>query len=205
MALPLNIQEDILPEQILQAAMQLYQKHGLKKVTMDDVSKVIGKSRSSIYYYYKSKDEIFEAVLEMLVADVINEISTAVDKVSTLEEKIRAFCLSKVKTSEDKKALFVALEAGMDAEEMSKHASVMITIHKLLMKQEAALLKKVLSANTKKGNIRTLKPKEQDTFIFIIQSGIRGIKREMQHDNDFSKLDTTVDILANMATKWLNG
>ena len=99
MALPLNIQEDILPEQILQAAMQLYQKHGLKKVTMDDVSKVIGKSRSSIYYYYKSKDEIFEAVLEMLVADVINEISTAVDKVSTLEEKIRAFCLSKVKTS----------------------------------------------------------------------------------------------------------
>lgn len=198
-----NIQEELLPEQILRAAMQLYQKYGLKKVTMDDVSKVIGKSRSSIYYYYKNRDEIFEAVLEMLVTDVIGEISAAVDKVPTLEAKIRAFCLSKIKTSEDKKALFVTLEAGMDADEMSKHASVMVTIHRHLMKQEAALLGKVLSLSAKNGEIRALRPKEQDRFIFIIQSSIRGVKREMQYDNDFSKLDSTVEILANMATGWL--
>ncbi|ANI88498.1 hypothetical protein A9P82_03800 [Arachidicoccus ginsenosidimutans] len=196
-------QEDILPEQILQAALQLYLKHGIKKVTMDDVSKVIGKTRSSLYYYYKNKDEIFEAVMEALVREVINEISAVVNTVDSIEDKIRAFCLSKIKTSEDRKALFVALETGMDADEISKHATAMITIHKLLMKQEASLLKKVLSASAKSGEVRALKPKEQDTFTFIIQSGIRGIKREMSHDNDFSKLNTTVDILTAMAAKWL--
>jgi len=52
-----TIKEDIIQEQILQAAKQLFSVHGLHKVTMDDVAKAIGKGRSSLYYYYKSKDE----------------------------------------------------------------------------------------------------------------------------------------------------
>ena len=47
--------EDDIQKQILQAALQLFQAHGFRRVTMDDVAKAIGKGRSSLYYYYKSK------------------------------------------------------------------------------------------------------------------------------------------------------
>jgi len=197
------IQEDILPEQILQAALQLYQKHGLKKVTMDDVSKAIGKSRSALYYYYKNRDEIFEAVMDALIRGVVNEITEAVSKADAVAAKLRAFCLTKVKTSEDRKAFFSAIEAGMDADEISRHAQLMSDVHKRLMHAESALLKSVLTAGIRRGEIRGLKPKEQDMLIFILLSGIRGIRRELLQENSFAKLPAAVDTLTGMAMTWL--
>ncbi|WP_187774774.1 TetR/AcrR family transcriptional regulator [Pedobacter sp. BS3] len=198
-----SIQEDILPEQILQAALQLYLRHGLKKVTMDDVSKVIGKSRSTLYYYYKNRDEIFEAVMDALIREVLDEITRTVDQADTVENKIRAFCLAKIKTSEDRRPVFTAMEAGMDADEISRHAKTMSGVHRRLMKAEAELLKKVLTTGVKNSQIRPLRPKEQDMLIFILLSGIRGIRREMRHENNFSNLKPAVDTLTAMAMKWL--
>jgi AcrR family transcriptional regulator len=197
------IQDDILPGQILQAALQLYLKHGLRKVTMDDVSKVIGKSRSSLYYYYKNRDEIFEAVMDALISEVQGEIAAAVDHADSVEDKIKAFCLTKVKTSEDKKDFFSSIEAGMDAEEISRHNQVMSDVHKRLIKSETSILKKVFSAAVKNGEIRALKPKELSTLIFILLSSIRGIRREMRHENDFSKLGSTVEALTAITMSWL--
>ena len=203
MAGEIAIQEDILPQQILQAAMQLYQKHGVKKVTMDDVSKAIGKSRTAIYYYYKNRDEIFDAVMDALISEVIGEISQAVNNAISIKDKIKTFCFTKVQTSIARRSLFKAIETGMDAEEISRHSQVMTELHKRLMRQETSLLKKVLSEGSKSGMVRELKPKESGMLIFIILSGIRGVKREMSYDNDFSKLDYAASVLAEMATKWL--
>jgi AcrR family transcriptional regulator len=204
MASTIPVQEDILPEQILQAALQLYLKHGLKKVTMDDVSKVIGKSRSTIYYYFKNRDEIFEAVMEALILEVMEGIEQAVEKADTIEDQIRAFCLAKIKTSESKKAVFRSMEAGMDADEISKHAQTMGAVHMRLIKLETACIKKFLSPAISKGVIRSLKPKEQDMFVFILLSSVRGIKREMAYEDDFSNLKAAVDTLTDMMMMWLN-
>lgn len=197
------IQEELLPEQILQAAMQLYQKHGIKKVTMDDVSKAIGKSRSSLYYYYKNRDEIFDAVMEALVQEVISEISQAVAEEKNIENKIRAFCFAKIKTSEERKFIFSAMETGMDADEISKHREAMTALHKRLVKLETAVVKKFLSASAKQNEIRVLSSKEQETFIFILLSSVRGIKREIAHENNISKINSAINTLTNILIHWL--
>ncbi|MFA6245379.1 MAG: TetR/AcrR family transcriptional regulator [Mucilaginibacter sp.] len=195
---------DILPEQILQAALQLYLKHGLKKVTMDDVSKVIGKSRSAIYYYYKNRDEIFDAVMEMLIRDIMDEIKLAVAKGGSTEEKLKIFCLAKVKLSEEKSGVFAAMEAGMNVDERSRHATTLTAVHKKLMKAESDLLAAVFAAGVEKGEVKRVKPNDLERVIFILLSSIRGIRREMKQDNDFSELKPTVDTLTAMAMHWMN-
>jgi len=198
------IQEDLLPEQILKAAMQLYQQHGIKKVTMDDVAKMVGKTRSSLYYYYKNRDEIFDAVMVMLLREIIDEIHQAMDKAQNTKDKIKAFCLAKVKTSEERKALYFAIESETNIDEISRHSKVMMDLHKQLMQLESSLLKKTLSLAIKSEEVRTLKPKESEMLIFILLSGIRGIKREMSYDNNFGKLDYAVNTLVDMAMQWLH-
>jgi len=197
------LQEDMLPEQILQAAYQLYQKHGLKKVTMDDVSKAIGKSRSALYYYYKNRDEIFEAVLDRLIRQVKQEIAIAMDNTTGVAQKIRAFCLAKIRTSEEKKSFFSAIETGLDAEEMSRHAQFMNDVHRRMMQAETELLKPMLQAGAKAGEIRPLKPREQESLIFVLQSGVRGIRRELALEDSFSRLNTAVDTFTAMTVAWL--
>src|ERR1700743_2283885 len=98
------VKEDIIQEQILQAAKRLFQVHGLHKVTMDDVAKAIGKGRSSLYYYYKSKDEIFDAVMHIEIQDMLNSIAHAVNRVPTVEQKLKAFCMAKLSEIRQKKA-----------------------------------------------------------------------------------------------------
>src|ERR1700744_3598379 len=93
------VKDIFVQQQILDAAKKLFQAHGLHKVTMDDVAKAIGKGRSWLYYYYKSKDEIFDAVVETEIRQILAEMAQAADKAPDVEQKLKAFCLTKLKVT----------------------------------------------------------------------------------------------------------
>jgi AcrR family transcriptional regulator len=83
-----NIKEDNIQGQIRQAAKQLFQTYGFRKVTIDDVAKAIGKARSSLYYYYKTKEEILDAVIAAEIMELMTAITAATSQMQTAEEKI---------------------------------------------------------------------------------------------------------------------
>lgn len=196
--------EDLLSGQILQSALQLFLQHGLKKVTIDDVAKSIGKSRTVVYYYFRNRDDLFNAVTDQLIREVLNELQLALEKGKTIDKKLKAFALAKVKSSESRKHIFRAMEAGMNVDEISKHAQTMSDLHKRLIRQEAQLLRKTFEQSVEAQEIRKLKKKELEKLIFILLSSIRGIRREMVHENDFSELEITIDYLVQMIMSWIN-
>ncbi len=61
---PQNTGNDEVREQIVQAARLVFARFGFKKTALDDISREARKGKSTIYYYFKSKDEIFKAVIE---------------------------------------------------------------------------------------------------------------------------------------------
>ncbi|PWN58011.1 TetR/AcrR family transcriptional regulator [Chryseobacterium viscerum] len=193
-----HTEQDQLSQQILETASGLYLKYGLKKVTMDDISRALGKSRTSIYYYYKNREEVFQAVLENLIKEVISEIDANMKKIKTFEGKIHEFCLAKVKTSEERSSFFRAIEAGMDNEEKSKHIT---DAHNRMMEAERNLLLTLFSTSMNNGEIPKIAIEEQETIVFILQSSIRGIRREMGLKNNFENLNNTVNTLTSMVIK----
>ncbi|WP_326983179.1 TetR/AcrR family transcriptional regulator [Chryseobacterium sp. MYb264] len=197
-------EQDQLSTQILKTASALYLKFGMKKVTMDDISKAIGKSRTSIYYYFKNREEVFQAVLDNLVKEVISEIDFNMNKKQTFEEKVQAFCMTKIKTSEERTSFFIAIEAGMNAEEKSRHTEVIREVHQRLMTAEGNLLFKAFSESINTQNIPEVSMKEQETIIFILLSSIRGIRREMGLKNNFENLQDTVNTLTSMVIKHIS-
>lgn len=198
------LKEDIIQQQILQAAQQLFQKHGYQKVTMDDVAKAIGKGRSSLYYYYKNKDEVFAAVMDAEIKDIISEIAGKMEQVGTVEEKLRAFGVTKTKISRKRKAFFEALETGMNPDEMSLYVQKKQAIQKKIRKEEAILLNQVLAQGAKKGEVNTLDAKEQQTILFVFTSSLRGLRGEMFLDNSYSRIEPAIDILVQMTMLALN-
>jgi AcrR family transcriptional regulator len=192
------IKEDLIQEQILQAAQQLFQQHGLHKVTMDDVAKAIGKGRSSLYYYYKSKDEIFDAVMDTEIGQILTEMAQAADKAPDVEKKLRAFCVTKLRVTQKRRSFFKAMEAGLDADEISHYAKIKYAIHHRMMKQEGELLKKILTYGMEKGELRKMDQKALNLLIYILLSSLRGLKQEMVLENDFSGMEPAVDSLTRM-------
>lgn len=56
---------------ILDAAKQTFSSYGYKATTMDHVAKVANVGKGTIYLYFKSKDELFSAILEEHVGEMI--------------------------------------------------------------------------------------------------------------------------------------
>ncbi len=46
-------------EQILEAAKGLFNRLGYNKTSVDDISQAVGMRKSSLYYYFKNKEDIF--------------------------------------------------------------------------------------------------------------------------------------------------
>lgn len=202
MSQPLS-QEEILKSQILQTAQELYQRHGIKKVTMDDVAKAVGKTRSALYYYYKNRDELFEAVMISLVDEVKDELEKIIYKEKTLESRVQVFCFAKVKGFKKTRNFITAIEARMDNEERSKYSDIIWEIHQRMMRSETTLLKKVIREAVAAEEINEQDPKTVDTLLFVLLSSIRGIRRESGSENYKDQWEEGAEMFASMVVEKL--
>jgi AcrR family transcriptional regulator len=75
-------------ELIIEAAYACFAKHGLQKTTIVDVARRANVSRSTIYEYFSDKGAILEACAEHASEQFYREMSKAMDRGSSLEERL---------------------------------------------------------------------------------------------------------------------
>ncbi len=85
-------------QKIISHASQVFSKYGFKKASMDDIAKASGMGKSSLYYYFRSKEEVFEAVVKK-EADLIRiEIEKKVIQSNdNPKDKIRNYVLIRMR------------------------------------------------------------------------------------------------------------
>ncbi len=81
---------------ILDAMQKLMTDNEAKNATISDVAKKAGIGKGSIYYYFSSKDEIIDAVLERAYSKVIDDSNRIADspELNALEKMCAIFNLS---------------------------------------------------------------------------------------------------------------
>lgn len=62
--------------QIINAAIEVFAKQGLDKGKIADIAKVAGIGKGTVYEYFISKDEIFNAIEEMFIFQSIDQLKT---------------------------------------------------------------------------------------------------------------------------------
>lgn len=78
-------------EKIISAATSLFSRFGLEKTTMEDIAKAAKKGKSSLYYYFKSKEEVFAEVIKKEIAGLKTAIIEAIEKEDDPYNKFRKF------------------------------------------------------------------------------------------------------------------
>src|SRR5258708_10616257 len=84
--------DEIVVRDIIDTARTLFKKSGFKKTTMGDIARSLGKAKSSLYYYYPSKEDIFEAVIYAEMDELLVEIHHALGRATSSKEKLTAYC-----------------------------------------------------------------------------------------------------------------
>ena len=102
--------KDLNRETILQIAQEIFSKFGYKKTTLDDIANAVRKGKSSLYYYFSSKEDLFQAVIDKEVDVLKQALEKVVFRSMDPEEKLREYILTKLTTFRELANLYNALE-----------------------------------------------------------------------------------------------
>ena len=75
-------------QRLVDVARQLFAKNGLENTTMNDIAQASGKGRRTLYTYFKSKDEIYYAVIESELERLSDQLDEVAAKRIPPQEKI---------------------------------------------------------------------------------------------------------------------
>ena len=76
---------------IIVAAKELFSRFGLAKTTMEDIATASKKAKSTLYYYFKSKEEVFASVIMQEIFGLKAAINKAVQNEDDPYYKLRKF------------------------------------------------------------------------------------------------------------------
>jgi len=82
---------------ILETAQKIFAYFGIKKTTVDEIAKKAGIGKGTIYNYYKSKDELFAAVIKREEQELKKLILDEIRKTDDPRKQLKNFIITKVK------------------------------------------------------------------------------------------------------------
>ena len=83
--------DEIVKDEIVKQAQILFQQFGLKKTTMDEIAEACGKAKSTLYHYFKSKEDVFDAVVQMEMTSLRILVKSYVDDKKSLKDKLMTY------------------------------------------------------------------------------------------------------------------
>lgn len=92
------LDKDEVKDTIVGVARNIFSRFGFKKTTMDEIAIAARKGKSSIYYYFTSKEEIYQAVVEKEASLLTLELTNAISKVDDPMEKLKVYVMVRMRT-----------------------------------------------------------------------------------------------------------
>ena len=173
-------------EKIIDVARKVFAKYGYKKTTMDDIAIGAQKGKSSIYYYFKSKEEIFEAVVETESKLLFDDILKKINHPIPAKEKFRVYVFTRLNKIRELSNFYDVLE--------NNFISPLEFIEELQAKyyqREIGILQDILSEGVKNREFNIQDPEIAAIALVTAIKGleapliIRGAKKNLERQIDY--------------------
>ncbi|MBS4015335.1 MAG: TetR/AcrR family transcriptional regulator [Candidatus Latescibacteria bacterium] len=179
---------EIKKEIVLNVAQDIFAQYGLTKTMIDDIAKAAGVGKSSIYYYFKNKEDIFRAVIETQVQKVQEKIRASINAAPTPQEKLKAFVISRMKSFREVAHIY----NHVFKDEYLKHYEYIQKIRKDYDQMELDLVASILSEGINSG---VFKIQDPSLASFVIMVGIKGLEYEWATSTDIQKMEQDTEKL----------
>ena len=140
---------------IEQAAMECFERYGLDKTTLEDIAKAVGLNKTSLYYYYKKKEDIFIEVALREGEKYIQTLQEATSEKSEIEECVAFYLESRFNYYTQ-----VLNMNRVSVETLHKLLPRFFELYDALMHREKEFLTALLEKAIQEKKIRMKDPKE---------------------------------------------
>ncbi|MFO7615158.1 MAG: TetR/AcrR family transcriptional regulator [Bacteroidales bacterium] len=88
-------------EKIMIVAARMFSRYGFQKTTVDEIARTAHKAKGSVYYYFKSKEDLFKAVVEREIGVLKNGLAKVIVNSTDATEMIRNYMMSRMVLMKD--------------------------------------------------------------------------------------------------------
>jgi len=182
--------------QIINSASILFERYGARKTTMEDIAREVGKGKSTLYYYFKSKEEVFEQVLHhefhnfrksvmlsagaLIMAKFIKEIFSQIHQYKNLKKSL----LNEVDGKSKQTALVLRDE---------------------FITWELAQIKSIMLAGVKEGVFRGMTQNELEINSKAISIAMTGLKMILLNEENLLEVNNKIDNLLALLFNGISG
>lgn len=191
--------DEIIIQNIIHAAQKLMQQYGWSKTTMEDIAKEAGKGKSTLYYYFKSKEEIFDQVLHQEMDEFFHSVKMAVEKQTDAVEMLKMYIITKIKTLRSKINLYrFTIETELHTLKIN---DVFLSLRKRYDKEEKNLISAILNNGVENKLFKTTIQAEIEMLSELLVTWVRGVEMETITHNKYKTLPDKADLLVGILTK----
>lgn len=134
--------------EIIDAARTVFARRGFALGIMDEIAKEAGVAKGTLYLYFRSKDEVFKAVLDHDMKNLKEGTLKCLDEAKGLKEKIRAFALVRLERAEANKEFFRIMDSERGAHSYTRSQ------YRDWLREPVLRLASAIGKATEKGRIR---------------------------------------------------
>ncbi|MDD5087333.1 MAG: helix-turn-helix domain containing protein [bacterium] len=184
-----KIKDELIQQQIREAARGLFQKWGLQKTTMEDIAKAAHKGKSTLYYYFKSKDEIFDEIATEEFNAIFLKAQAAMQQQASAEDKLRAYLLSIVDEARQR-ALMYEVVFG----EISTLQPVIARLREQQSEKQIIEISGILADGVRSGELKLLNNQDIQRLSTVILLVFKTLMFEYGLTNAFEGVTDMMDI-----------
>ena len=184
--------------QILGAAHRHFSYYGFSKVTMNEIAAELGMGKASLYYYFPTKEDLFQAVLAEKHKDFLKAVDSCICPLRTSTEKIRTFVAMRMDFFSDVLNLNL-----VDFQHWQSIRPQLRTSFRKFTQHEHHILRRVIQEGTNAGDFDIESVDKFTNAFFQIMRGmrcqfIRAIEGPQVHTNELQVLKRETLFIADI-------
>jgi len=178
---------------IIDKAGQIFSRYGFKKTTMDEIAKALKMGKSSIYYYYESKEDIFEAVVLNEANILRSELTTAIKSVESPIDKMRDYVFVRMKSFEKLSNYYNAI-----FDKNLNYFDFIEGVREKYDREELAILRLIIYDGARKKVFNVV---NSEYTAMVVQTTLKGLEVPLfwkkKEENIEERLNAILDVLFN--------
>lgn len=180
--------DENIKSEILANAQKLFMQYGLRKTTMDEIAAECGKAKSTLYQYYRSKEEVFEGVLFLEMQNLRRIVKSYVEESKTVSDKIITYFMKFHEEILHKVNIYRLMKQELLNE------NILQNYFPKFLDFEVSYLKRLIEDGFDAGELVGINRKDIPFLSKILIASFWGIIRyfvEVNNDEDIEKLKDT--------------
>jgi len=154
---------------ILDAARKRFAYYGFSKVTMDEIAADVGMGKASLYYYFPTKESLFEEVVKQEKNQFFNDIQTMTEGKTAPCEMLRQYAAKRIEHFRN-----LANLRALGFQQHGEMKSWSVGLYEDFQKQEVQALMRILQIGKRNGDFVISNPQQSAEIIMQMLYGPRS-------------------------------